>query len=273
MFDDDPIVQAFGNCPIVPKRDEVPSDDDYQLGDGDDREGLLDRPIDLVSFESTEEVAAMNPEQRIEHLLANMYPYRQSMLDIIAECRNPCSFDRISGLVDRAQRSARSVYAVESLLNMLVDAGALEMVTAEAKPYVQTDVGPIVVERDGRTYLEVAKPPEVYWQATSAGRWVLEDNDPMKAVEKLFSERPVFLCAYTELLELCAKDDGASIVTLKEAINGRPDMIEQKKTAQFLLENLSHAGALVYDADCKVWRTNRIGDSALRLLETYESWR
>ena len=268
MFDVDPIEQVFGNYTVVPGQGEALPDDDFQLERDDDLDGLLDRTVDLISFESAEENAALSPRQRIERLFENMYAYKQSLLDIISECRNPCSFERASQFVDSFQRSTQSVYAAESFLGMLVDAGALETVTTDGKPYSQTEIDPIEVERDGKIYLQVAKPPEVFWRATPAGLQALEEHDSLKAVEVLISKQPVFLSAYTVLLGLCARDEGASIVALKEAINDRPEMVEQKKTAQFLLDNLFQAGVLVYDADLKVWRTNRSGCSVLGLLET-----
>ena len=267
MVSDNPIEQVFGEQPAANGLDDALFGDGLPLGEDDGLEGLLDRPAELLSFESADEVAALGPEQRIDRLFENMYSYKRELLAVVAECKSACPFGRISALIAGIQKSAQSVYAAESILHMLVNAGALEMVTAEGAPYVQTEVEPIVVERDGKTFLEIAKPPEVFWRATPAGLRALEGNDSMQAVEGLFSEQPVFLPAYAVLLQLCARDGGADVKTLKEAVNERPEMVERKKTAQFLLENLSQAGALVYDADCKAWRTNDVGSAALRLLE------
>ena len=268
MIEKNPIEQVLGEFSAVTESNNVWFGDNIPVGEDDSLEGLLDRPSKLLSLESADVVAAMDPEQRIERLFANMYSYKRDLLAVIAGCKTPCSFDQISKLIAHTQKSAQSVYAAESILDMLIDAGALERVTAQGTPYVQTKVDPNEVERDGRVYLTIAEPPEAFWQATPAGLQALKKYDSMKAVEELFSKQPDFLSSYAVLLRLCARDEGANIKTLKEIVNERPEIIGHKKTAQFLLENLSQAGVLAYDADCKVWRTNKTGDSILRLLET-----
>lgn len=265
-------------CQFVSDRnmDEIPMmypDDDTLIDEEgiDEQEDItpLDNPYlppRRLGFEREEKLADLEPDERIERLFGDMYPYRQNLLNIIAACKEDSSFEQVTRVLENAIQGGRSVFAVDNYLNMLVDAGALETVTAEGDPYIEVEAGPREVERDGKIYLEIIEPPAMYWRATEAGLKALAQNDQIEELKRLFAEREAFRPAFAVMLGLCAREGGVDINTLKEAINERPEMVEKKKTAQFLLDYLSNAGAVYYDSDCKCWRTNETGNAALQML-------
>jgi hypothetical protein len=270
------------NCQCVSDRDtdEIPmgfADDDSLL----DEEGLDEQedviPLDnpylpprRYGYDYEGKNAGLEPDERIARLFGDMYPYRQNLLAIIAACKEASSFERVTQALENVMQGGRSVFAADNYLNMLVDAGALEAVTADGEPYVGIEAGPQEVERDGGLYLVITEPPTMYWRTTEAGLKALAQNDRLAELKNLFAERETLRPAFAVLLRLCAREGGADINKLKEAINERPEVVEKKKTAQFLLDYLSNAGAVYYDSECKGWRTNDTGDAALRMLGQVE---
>ncbi len=257
--------------PIEPLSDDACfNEDDFDFDDNEDPQDFSGLPPKLLDLDRADDLARLAPAERIDRLLANMYAHKRTLLAVISACREARPFESIAKLVDDVQRGARSVYTTDGFLRMLVDSGALEMVTAEGEPYIKASAEPIEVERDGVVYLEVAKTPEALWRATDAGLEALSDNDPVEEIKRIFAERETLRPSFALLLELCSREEGADIETLKAAVNERPEMLEKKKTAQFLVDYLSNAGALYYDADSRGWRVNEAGRLALLMLTTNE---
>lgn len=247
--------------------------DERDLPDGFDADGFRDQayvPSPLPEPEDPAKLAALDPSERIARLFGGMYAEKQTLLAILSACREAQAFKSISTILEGSRKGAWTVYTADNYLNMLVEAGALEMVTREGEPYVETGAGPVEVARDGKVFLKVVEPPEVFWRTTDAGLEALVGNDPIRELEELFAGHAALRPAFAVLLGMCARDGGAGINALKAAINDRPEMHENNKTAQFLIDYLLNAGAVGYDVTCAAWRTTEVGERALRMLDEYE---
>ena len=250
--------------------DDYTEDRDFDIPENAEEQDDIFMPKKLPELDKIEMLAAMSPEERIARLFDNMYPYRNTLLHIVAACRDACAYESLSRQVDDLQRGAWSVYDADNYLQMLGEAGALEKVTAEGEPYGDVAMGPVEVEENGRRFLKVVEPPTVYWRATAAGLRAVEQHDSEREMARLFAEHPDFHRAFSVLLDLCAREGGADIKTLKDAINNRPEMIAANKTAQFLLEYLLNADAVFFDAGVGGWRTNEAGNLARKMLAEEE---
>ena len=247
--------------------------DEREVSDEFGEDGFRDQayvPSPLPEPEDPAKLAALSSSERIARLFEGMYAGRQTLLAILSACREAQAFESISNMLEGSRKGAWTVFTADNYLNMLVEAGALEMVTHEGKPYVETETGPVEVVRDGKVFLEVVEPPEVFWRTTDAGLTALADNDPMHELEGLFAKRAYLRPSLAVLLGMCARAGGADINALKAAINDRPEMRENNKTAQFLIDDLLNVGAVRYDAGCAAWRTTENGERALRILNGNE---
>ena len=207
------------------------------------------------------------PVERVGRLFDGMPPHRVTLAGILDLCDQPTPYETIASFVRKSAGNRPTVFAAETYTRMLVDVGALEKVTEDGTPYAEVDLGPVEVERDGQRYLEVVDPPEEFWRATDAGLEAAAPYRPQDAIKRLFADKACFAPAFEQLLEMCAREGGASIGEMRSAVNGSPVLTEKGKTAQFLIDYLERSGALVYD---KAWVVTEAGAAALNMLKERE---
>lgn len=199
----------------------------------------------------------------IDGLFSDMPSFRQRFLHILEYCREPRTLEQIDGFIVGRYAQQRGVYSTASYCQMLATAGALSKISEDGTPYSQVKAGPVKVERDGRVFLEPSPPPTAYWLTTDSGSTVLEEVDPLGALQAIFGKQSRYLSVFREILELCNRCDGASIDEIKQKANLNPVLEYPAKTAQFFMEYLDREGAIIWDSR---WKTTSIGKQALALL-------
>lgn len=202
--------------------------------------------------------------ERIDALLADMSPFRRMLLTILDTCREPREAGDLEGVVESLKSKRRSVYSAASLCTMLEEAGALRRLTEDGEPYEQVEPRLEEVQEGGRRYLRPVAPPAAYWQVTTDGLSVLEDDDPLRDLLGVIDQWDSrYRGVFQEILEMCA-GEGSSITSIREAVNSDPVLQYPKKSAQFFMDYLDRDGAIAWDG---AWKLTEVGEGLLERLQ------
>jgi len=205
------------------------------------------------------------PREKIDILFSMMIPFKRYLLAIMEFCKEPKDFAALDTFITDLQSKRRTIYSTVDFCMMLEDAEAISKVTEEGAPYEEVKVEPVEVERDGQVFLEPGAPPPIFWQATEGALHVLEEDDPLKALQAIFEDQAEFKSVYLQVLELCDEEGGISINDMKETANKNTAMHYPSKTALYFLDFLDRNAAVEWD---KKWKTTPVGKQALELLRS-----
>ena len=126
--------------------------------------------------------------ERIADLFSAMAPRRKTLLGILEFCVEPMPVEDVNAYIDQLQIHNASVYSPAALCDLLKEAGALQLVTADNEPVDSLDSEPVEVEVDGVEYLEPGEPLELYWSTTPEGKDALEQDNPLERTRALLEE-------------------------------------------------------------------------------------
>ena len=205
------------------------------------------------------------PREKIDILFSMMIPFKRYLLAIMEFCKEPKDFAELDTFITELQSKRRTIYSTVDFCMMLEDAEAISKVTEEGTPYEEVKVEPVEVERDGQVFLEPGAPPPIFWQLTEGGFQVLEEDDPLRALQAVFEDQAEFKSVYLQVLELCDQEGGISINDMKEIANKNTTMHYPSKTALYFLDFLDRNAAVIWD---KKWKTTSVGKQALELLRS-----
>ena len=197
--------------------------------------------------------------ERIERLFEDMPPYRRWLISIMAACREPQTAQGLEGVVEGLKSRRRSVYGTANFCAMLEEAGALERLTLDGRPYEEVQPQLVEVEEDGRRFLRPVPAPEAMWRTTPEALEVLDADDPLDDLLRIVDEESAYSGVFQEILQMC-DGDGSSINQIKEQVNANPVLEYPKKTAQFFMDYLDRNGAIVWDG---AWKMTEVGRSLL----------
>lgn len=204
------------------------------------------------------------PDETIEGLVKALPQYRRLFLEVVRQCEEPQAEEDLCSFIAEAQRTSRSVYAPETLCEMLERAGALARVDVEGAPLAEAEPVPMVVEEDGVEYLTCAEPAPWRWAATEPGRAWAAADDPLGRLGALFDEERAFAPVYRHILEACATEAGAVMADLNASVNALSEVRAQKRRAGYFVDRLERCDAIAWD---KVWRTTPVGAAGLESLQ------
>lgn len=243
-------------------------DDNYTNRDIDDPYeviGYVGDPAALAPKSVVAPVPEKTPREKIDELFSKMIPFKRYLLSIMEFCKEPQDYAQLDSFICELQAKRRTIFTTVDFCLMLEKAQAISQITEDGTPYDEVKVEPVEVEKDGKVFLEPGSPPPLFWKTTKAGLQVLEEDDPIKALQEIFADEAKFESVFLEVLELCDKDGGSSIIEIKEQANKNPVLNYPQKEAQFFLDYLDRNGAVIWDNN---WKTTSIGKRALELLRT-----
>ena len=240
----------------------VEADEDIDLDIDEDDEDIDEepRPDTALNTDEPEEPAFIppadtrTPEEKTADLLKSMNPHKKILLDIMAFCDNPQPADDVAAMVDAAQATHLSVFNAPILCRHLEAAGAIELVNADRTPFVEGEAEPEVVVIDGVEYLQAAETPIPYWVLTDAGKAVLANNDPVKAIRDLLAAEPEFLPVHKLVMESCAREGGITTPDLEAIIDPLPllDTFKPRRYTARFTSRLREVGAITFDETWKI---------------------
>lgn len=204
-------------------------------------------------------------EERIGELFGRMRRQRHVLRAVLEACGSAATTDEVRTAVAPVQERYRSIHTLENLLSLLEEAGAIGQVDDEGKPYVwdPETAEPVTAVVDGVEYLEPATPPTVYWLTTAEGAAALKADDPLAPVAELFEREALYLPIYKRVLEMCARDGGASMPEMGKAVDGDPLVQKPRFYAAHFVDALEACDAVVWAPS---WTATDTGLEALAML-------
>lgn len=169
-------------------------------------------------------------------LLEGMAPYRGALLDVLRLCDTARSFDEIDACLHAA--GGTGVYATDSVVRMLMDAGAIEP-----------------ADHGGRRE----------WLTTEEGRAAVSEDDPAQRLLGSIDEDSRFSSELRVVLETCGEKGGATLPQLDEAFERAhldKDDTGRRAYPQHALDRLRDCGCVEWTAS-KTWATTAFGHEML----------
>lgn len=202
-------------------------------------------------------------EERIADLFAAMAPRRKTLLGILAFCEEPMAVEEVNAHIDELQLHNASVYSPASLCELLKDAGALELITADGDIADNLEVEPVVVEEDGVEYLEPGEPLELFWRTTPEGMDAVNQDNPLERTRALLDEDVKYATIYKRILELADTEGGVTIKAINQVVDDDPLVKKPRLYAPHFVDKLEKSDAIEWNG---AWQTTETGREALQLL-------
>lgn len=195
---------------------------------------------------------------QLDALLDSMTARRDVLLGILLLCETPRPLEDISAEVERLQENNASVFTAAGLCMALENAGGLERVADDGRPYAEIDLEPRVVEDESGSHYDIPETPALFWHTTEQGRRVLASDDPAsEARALLFGDERAYLSVYRTILAMCDTVDGCSTKHLGDAVDGDPLLKEPRLFAGHFIEKLERVRCLRWTGDG--WKTTETG--------------
>jgi hypothetical protein len=237
--------------------------DEQKLDDSLEVIGYIGDPSALAPKTEIPPVPEKTPREKIDDLLSNMIPCKRYLLSIMEFCKEPRDFAQLDTFVSELQTKRTTIYHTAEFCLMLENAEALSKIVEDGTPYDEIEIEPVEVERDGQVFLEPGSPPPVFWRTTEAGLQVLEEDDPITILQKIFEDEAEYTSVFLQILELCDQDGGISISDMRDTVDKNPVLDFPRKATPFFLDYLDRNAAVVWDNN---WKITSVGKQALELL-------
>ena len=218
----------------------------------------------------TEAATFVQPEldkpapERIADLLQKMAPRKKTLLSIIRFCEDKQLVDDVNAYIDSLQETNHSVYSAATLCGLLERAGALVRVNEEGELVREAPSEPVVVtDEDGNEYLEGPEQAPTYWLATLEGTAAAANDMPAERMRELLEQNSAYAPIYQRILEMSAREGGAGVKELSEAVDSDPLVQEPRRYVAWFLDQLEECEALTWTSS---WNITEIGREALKTL-------
>ena len=208
------------------------------------------------------------PFERIRDLMVDMASCRRLLMSVMGMCREALPVEQVNATIDDYRMNEYTVFSAASITAQLEKAGALERVTAQGEPFEEAEVQPQMVEVDGVEFLEPVEPPVPYWRTTEAGLAILEANNPLERLKKLFEDDAPFLPAYKSILILANKGKGVNAQQMSAALMDDPLLKNANLLPAHFVQKLDQCDALVWKDG---WVTSDIGKQILEQIKDVEA--
>ena len=235
------------------------------------------------------------PAERIQKLIAGMPGQKFRVLSGIRVCSEPKTLDQAAADLDVLYPQGASVYTSMRIIELLTEAGALEiqeleapagaeantddskhneapaddaMADVEAATPVENDieagadkrVDSISLDDLDLEFDEVEEAVPRTYLATEAGLKALEDMWSADAAKQVVVDSPRYLPVYYRILKMCAEPGGKTKNEVAAKVDNDPLLREPRLWCQYFLEKLREANALDWD---DAWVITDIGRSLL----------
>ena len=207
---------------------------------------------DLVSFANGETAT-----ERITALFDQMPTMHKMLFAILDACRTPVATTQLEAAIVALKRHHHSVYESLTLCDLLERAGAIVQTDEDGLPLAETEQEPLRIEVEGIAYWRVAGAPAVFWQMTDAGAAQLDTFRPLEMIARVFAEEPRYADVLTTCLQLCARNDGASLRAIGDVIDDEPVLQSPKRYAMYFIDKLEHAGAVEWTGQWSITQPGR----------------
>lgn len=239
--------------------DEDADDVDFPVGDGANLK-TADRP----QVKPVQAHDCRPASERISELFEHMAPRRKTLLAILRKCRDKQPVRDVSAFIDDLKTRDHSVYSANDFCTLLERAGAIERVGEDGQSYEEVVLEPKTVVVDGTAYLEPQTPPAAFWVTTQAGVELLDQEDPLSQLEKLFENEGAYLPIYRRILTLCSAAEGASAKDIAKACDKDALLQKPRYYSSRFVEKLNLCDALTWTG--KTWQLTDPGREALAQL-------
>lgn len=206
----------------------------------------------LVSFADGE-----TAEERITALFGQMPTLQKMLFDILALCKAPTPTEEAEANIEEMRRRHHCVYTPAVLLDLLERAGAVAKTDPQGAPLAESEQEPLKVVVDGAEYWRVAPAPQVSWTATPAGAAHLAGYRPMELICGCYEAEPQYAEVFDAALRICARDGGASIKQVDDAVGDEPVLQKPRRFAMYFVDKLERAGAVEWDGAWKITAPGR----------------
>ncbi len=115
---------------------------------------------------------------------------------------------------------------------------------------------PLLVEWEGEQYWQVAPAPNICWMRTEEGTARLESYRPLELIGECYDNEPQYADIFTTVLNLCAREGGASVSQVGDAVDDEPILQKPRRYAMYFIDKLERAGGLEWTGS---WRATEAG--------------
>ena len=239
------------------------------------------------------------PAERIQKLIAGMPGQKFRVLSGIRVCSEPKTLEQAAADLDALYPQGASVYTAMRIIELLAEAGALEVLepvqlagdAAEANAderentsmfggsgakaaFADDDASPAEKDANGDEeridsidlddldleFDEIEEAAPRTYLATEAGMKALEDMWSASAAKQAVIDNPRYLPIYHRILTMCAEPGGKTKNEIAAQVDNDPLLQNPRLWCQYFLEKLREANALEWD---NAWIITEIGRSLL----------
>ncbi len=241
-------------------------------------------PIPDAELSRVPEPVVLPPEQRIENLLKGLPGQRFRVLHLVELAHEePLTLEQLAMQLDEAYPQRASVFSAPQLVELLEQAGGLEVVgqvqpdgeEALAAEETALDLDALSDEEleslldSEENRLEVEEAPAYLYLATPEGIAAHNKYVNLEVIETLVTEEPRYAEVYRTIFQLVCAGDGATMKELDSAVNALEVLQNPKRFCGYFLDRLEKAGAVEYR---DLWRATTRGRQVAEsgLLDTIE---
>lgn len=238
-------------------------DDDFDpLADlelaGEDEQPETDYlpPIPDAELSRVPERVELPAAVRIDKLLKGIPGQQFRILRAVECCADePKDMDTVVADVEAAYPTKTSVYDVPQIVQLLVRAGALERLGAEADASVEGepvsgDTGAQGTAFESATaaddYIVVTPAPPSLYRATREGLDAVAARKSEKLIVQTITEEERYLPLYERIFELAGREGGCPTKELDQAIDHDPLCEEPRRFCGYFLGRLEETGAVCW---------------------------
>ena len=225
------------------------------------------------------------PAERIDKLIRGLPGQKFRVLSGIRICSEPKTLDQAGSELEALYPQGASVYPSVRIIELLAEAGALEVLGDEGdhdemEDATEDELEPrngafasLDIEQDSEEriesmsledfdieYDEVEQSAPKMYLATAAGMLALEELWSSSAAKKLIADDPRYLPVYYKILKMCAEPGGKTKSEIAAQVDSDPLLQEPRRWCQHFLEKLREANALDWD---DAWVITAIGNDLL----------
>ena len=252
-------------------------------------------PIPDADKSVVPEAVELPAPERIEKLIAGIPGQKFRILSAIRVCDGPKTLEEAAEQLESEYPQGTSVYDAVRIIELLQEAGALMCVDAdgnEVDPKAKAEqdaaeaenasnakankgaasineaeitpdderVDAIEFDEANLEFDEVEKETPLFYVATEAGKNAVEEMWSANAAFKVVQAETNYLGVWKKVLNLCAKEGGATKKEIADAVDGLPILQEPRRWCQYFLEKLKNVNALEFK---DAWQITSIGKQLL----------
>lgn len=190
---------------------------------------------------------------------------KEAMLAVLSACRDagqPLDRSRLEEVLGE-HWSERCTQSPASIVDALIRCAALEEeLSVDGIPY-EGDAANIRRDASIPESAEIARTVSI----AEHGRSLLEEHDPSREAQALFTEKQDYVPIFKEIIELCGAPEGASREQIEQVVSSHEDITcgtdgTVRVYPQYFMDSLESVGAIFWDGAWWSTPTGRALDEA-----------